>query len=107
MFLYQGGFAEQRGVELLIDIWDKTDSNCILHLRGPASLFKDELAARASATGLLGTRILFPDPVRETELVEAAAAADVGLISYERRASTTSFAAPTSFRSTWLQACPF
>ncbi len=94
VFLYQGGFAEQRGVELLIDIWDKTDSNCILHLRGPASLFKDELAARASATGLLGTRILFPDPVRETELVEAAAAADVGLISYEPTSLNHIFCCP-------------
>ncbi|AWM87676.1 glycosyltransferase family 4 protein [Microvirga sp. 17 mud 1-3] len=94
VFLYQGGFAELRGIELLIDVWPKTDEHCILHLRGPDSSYKEELIERARATGLLDRRIIFPDAVKETELVQAAMAADVGLISYEPKTKNHIFCCP-------------
>lgn len=81
-FLFQGGFAEGRGIDLLVDAWKDTSQNAILFLRGPDNAYKDRMKQLASDTGLLGTRIHFPDAVREDELVDEASQADVGLIPY-------------------------
>lgn len=81
-FLFQGSFAVRRGIDLLIGCWPETDSRAILHLRGPDNEYRQEMIALAQRTGLLGRRIFFPDAVRESELVEAARDADVGLVPY-------------------------
>lgn len=81
-FLFQGNFAPCRGIEYLIEVWSSVDANAQLQLRGPDNEFKREMMDLAANTGLLGTRILFPEAVKETALVEAAAAADVGIIPY-------------------------
>lgn len=82
-FLFQGGFARGRGLELLIEAWPLTDEQALLHLRGPDCDYRDRLVEIARRTGLLGRRIFFPPAVKEDELVRAAAAADVGLVPYE------------------------
>jgi glycosyltransferase involved in cell wall biosynthesis len=82
-FLVQGNFALGRGFELLIDAWGHTDPRAKLFLRGPDRPYKETLKARAEQRKLLGTRVFFPDPVHETELVFAASFADVGVIPYE------------------------
>ena len=51
-------------------------------LRGLDSAYKVEMIERAQKTGLLGTRILFPEAVGEVELVSALRDGDVGLLSY-------------------------
>jgi glycosyltransferase involved in cell wall biosynthesis len=81
-FLFQGNFAAGRGIDLLIEAWAATDARAILQLRGPDNPFKTRMIELARATGLLDQRIFFPEAVRETELVAAAARADVGLIPY-------------------------
>lgn len=82
-FLFQGGFARGRGIELLIDAWPDVAESAHLHLRGPLGDWRDRMLARAAATGLLNKRIFFPLPVDESELVDAAARFHVGLIPYE------------------------
>lgn len=82
-FLFLGGFAPERGLKLLIGAWSKTPANCVLLLQGPDNPYKLEMIAAAKQTGLLGSRILFPPPVPETNLIERAAQADVGLVPYE------------------------
>ncbi|MFZ4540624.1 MAG: glycosyltransferase family protein [Rickettsiales bacterium] len=81
-FLFQGNFAPGRGIELLIEAWADTDLSAILWLRGPDGEEKEKMKAIATATGLMGTRIFFPDAVAEEDLIAAAAEADVGLIPY-------------------------
>ncbi|CAN7720793.1 glycosyltransferase [Aquipseudomonas alcaligenes] len=81
-FLFQGGFAPARGIDLLIRAWPHTVESAVLLLRGPDGAYKQEMQALAKSLGLLGTRIFFPDPVTESELVGAAATAYVGLIPY-------------------------
>ncbi|MES2984395.1 MAG: glycosyltransferase [Pseudomonadota bacterium] len=82
IFLFQGGFSPGRGIDLLIEAWHQTDPRAILWLRGPNGDEKEKMKALAATTGLLGSRILFPDAVAEEALIAAAAQADVGLIPY-------------------------
>ena len=81
-FLFQGGFAVGRGLDLLIDAWKKTDKKAILLLRGRETDYKIKMVDRARKTGLLGVRIFFPEPVDEADLIRAASDADVGLAPY-------------------------
>lgn len=82
-FLFQGNFAEGRGIEQLINAWPMTNENVHLQLRGPDRPFKREMIELARATGLLDKRIFFPPAVSEDELVQEAAKADVGVIPYD------------------------
>lgn len=83
VFLFQGGFAQGRGIELLIEAWPSVCAQAHLHLRGPLGEWRERMVELARATGLLERRIFFPLPVDESELVAAAAQAHVGLIPYE------------------------
>ena len=83
VFLFQGSFHPERPVHKLIEAWERTDERAVLWLRGPDWSYRDELIAIAKRTGLLGTRIFFPDAVAEEDLVAAAAEADVGIIPYD------------------------
>jgi hypothetical protein len=82
VFLFQGNFAPGRGIDLLIGAWAQTDPRAVLQLRGPDNAYKEQMRQLAAATGLVGTRIFFPEAVAETALVAAAAEADVGVIPY-------------------------
>ena len=81
-FIFQGGFAPNRGVELLIDAWPDTDDEAVLLLRGPDNDFKEFLIGLAQKTGLLESRIFFLPAVSESELVAALDDGDVGLVPY-------------------------
>lgn len=81
-FLFQGGFSLGRGIDLLISYWPYVVDTAHLYLRGPASPYKEQMISLAAATGLLGRRIFFPEPVEEQALIEEAAKADVGIIPY-------------------------
>lgn len=82
-FLYQGIFAPGRGLEALIRLWPRTDSRAILMLRGPRHAYSRALEDLAAEAGVLNTRVLFLDPVPETQLIAAASEADVGVLPYE------------------------
>jgi len=81
-FVFQGGFSQGRGLDILINEWTKTTEHAILLLRGRDNEYKSEMIKLAENTGLLGSRILFPDPVDETGLIRTASEADVGIVPY-------------------------
>ena len=82
-FLFQGGFAPGRGIDLLINAWPSDlNANARLLLRGPNSSDKNRMISLARKRRLLNKTILFPDPVSEQQLVEAASSASVGIIPY-------------------------
>ncbi|MCL2122624.1 MAG: glycosyltransferase [Desulfovibrionaceae bacterium] len=82
-FLFQGNFAIGRGLDKLITAWAQVDTRAVLLLRGPLNAYRDQLIALAKSLGLYDVTVFFPDPVSETELVAAAAQADVGIVPYE------------------------
>ncbi|AOB37523.1 glycosyltransferase [Bordetella parapertussis] len=94
VFLFQGNFMPGRGLALLIEAWGRTHPSAILQLRGPDRPYKRELERLAERTGLLGTRIFFPEAVAENALVAAAAQADVGLVPYEPTTLNSKYCSP-------------
>lgn len=82
-FIFQGGFSEGRGLELLIKAWPATSEDSILILRGPDNFYKDTLIVLAETLGLLNSRIFFPEAVQESKLITALFDNHVGLIPYE------------------------
>lgn len=87
VFLYQGAFAQGRGLEKLIFAWRKVSKNCLLYLRGPENEYSRGLKAYAQKNDLLDRVVFFLPPVKECELVEAASQADVGIIPYDANTS--------------------
>jgi glycosyltransferase involved in cell wall biosynthesis len=83
IFLFQGGFSEARGIDLLIKNWSLAPKSAILYLRGPESSYKKVMVELADQLGLLNSKVFFPEPVSESQLVSQAKLADVGLIPYE------------------------
>lgn len=81
-FLFQGGFAPARGIDILINIWPRTHPDAILVLRGPDNEYRHEMIRLAKSLGLFGNRVIFAPSVSESELVLAAVDFDVGLIPY-------------------------
>lgn len=81
-FLFQGGFSQGRGLDLLINAWANTTEQAILLLRGLDNKYKSEMIELAEKTGLLGLRIFFPEPVDEADMIRSASEADVGIAPY-------------------------
>lgn len=81
-FLFQGGFAPARGIDILIKTWPGTHPDAILVLRGPDNEYRREMIRLAKSLGLHGNRIIFAPSVSESELVGAAIDFDVGLVPY-------------------------
>jgi glycosyltransferase involved in cell wall biosynthesis len=81
-FLFQGGFAPARGIDILIKAWPRTDSAAVLVLRGPDNEYRHDMIRLAKSLGIHGTRVIFAPAVDESQLVAAAAEFDVGLIPY-------------------------
>ena len=93
-FLFQGGFAVGRGIEMLIDAWADVEESAVLVLRGPDNAFKAEMVALAQANGTLDRTVFFPPAVGEAELIAVAQEADVGVIPYDPRLYGNKFACP-------------
>jgi glycosyltransferase involved in cell wall biosynthesis len=83
VFLYQGAFVAERGIDRLISAWQHVDGRGVLLLRGPDNDNRRQMMNRAAALGLLDRTIHFPPAVPEHALVGAAAEADIGVIPYE------------------------
>jgi glycosyltransferase involved in cell wall biosynthesis len=93
--LYQGNFAEGRGLEEVLQEWQKVDdTRAALFLRGPQNQWRDRLEVIARETGLLGKSIYFLPPVLERDLITAAREADAGLIPYKAESEAYRFACP-------------
>ena len=104
-FLFLGGFAPGRGIDLLINLWSSTDERAILLLQGPDNMYKEEMRRLAQASGLYGKRIFFPKPVEEDELINAASLAHVGLIPYTPAGNNYKFCSPnklSQYMAAWV-----
>lgn len=103
-FLFQGGFAPERGVELLLRQWPLIDAeSCALFIRGPMNAYRSHLLNCAEETGELGQSIFFLDSTPERELISAARLADVGIIPYLSHVPNHHFACPNKL-SQYMQA---
>jgi glycosyltransferase involved in cell wall biosynthesis len=80
-FLLQGQLAAGRGLELLLDAWSRLDSPGVLQLRYVPNEYATGIERRYAALFESG-RVARLRPVDESELVEAAAEADVGVVPY-------------------------
>jgi glycosyltransferase involved in cell wall biosynthesis len=81
-FLLQGQLAVGRGLELLLDAWSELGTDdAVLQLRYVPNDYARAVESRY-ATLFESGRVVKLAPVGETELVEAAAAADVGVVPY-------------------------
>jgi glycosyltransferase involved in cell wall biosynthesis len=94
IFLVQGGFGAHRGVDKLINTWDKVNPRAKLWLRGPDGLAKTAMINLAQIRGVLNRCVYFPDAVSERELVKAAREADIGLVPYEPIGPNHCYCAP-------------
>lgn len=81
-FLLQGQAVAGRGFETLLDIWNELDdSRAVLILRCPDNSFLDSLKLKYKHLIDQG-KVIVATAVKETELIQAASAADVGIIPY-------------------------
>lgn len=93
--LYQGHFAEGRGLEEVLREWRAVDGGRVaLFLRGPPSRWRDRLEAMAKEAGFLGNSVYLLPPVLERDLIAAAREADLGLIPYKGASPAYRFACP-------------
>jgi glycosyltransferase involved in cell wall biosynthesis len=83
-FLFQGRFADERGIREIIAAWALVDgTKAALFLRGPDNEWRRRAMAQAARLGLLDRSVFFLAAVGEERLVEAASEADVGIIPYQ------------------------
>src|SRR5262249_19585536 len=93
--LYQGTFAEGRGLEEALREWTGVDGTRVaLFLRGPQNEWRRALERLAEALGLLGESVYFLPPVLEKDLIGAAQEPEAGLIPQKGDLSASRFACP-------------
>jgi glycosyltransferase involved in cell wall biosynthesis len=93
--LFQGTFADERGLEEVLREWTGVDGTRIaLFLRGPRNGWRERLERLAEELGLLGKSVYFLPPVLEKDLIAAAQEADIGLIPYKGDRPSYRFACP-------------
>lgn len=93
--LFQGAFAEGRGLEEVLREWTGVDgTRAALFLRGPDSAWRGRVERLAEYLGVLDKSVYFVPPVLEKDLIGAAQEADVGLIPYTGDSPGHRFACP-------------
>jgi glycosyltransferase involved in cell wall biosynthesis len=102
-FLLQGQASPGRGIEEFLESWSQLrDKRAILILRCPENPFLDCLQRRFR--GMISNgQIIFVPPVRETELINVASQADVGVIPYGGTTLNHIYACPNKL-SQYMQA---
>jgi glycosyltransferase involved in cell wall biosynthesis len=94
VFLFQGSFSKGRGIEALIEIWNVLSSKrAHLVLRGPCDR-QYLLSLKKLAGDNWNKTIFYKLPVKESELIEYAKDADVGLIPYPPTTLCQQFCSP-------------
>lgn len=97
IFLYQGGFAKDRGLEELISAWHSVDGEkAVLCLRGVYWPYVEELKKIAGNMIDCG-RVYFLPPVNEEDLVVASREADIGIIPYRPVSFNNKYCCPNKF----------
>ncbi len=93
--LFQGRFADGRGIEELLEGWTQVDGDrAALFLRGPDNTSRRSAIEQARTLALLDRSVFFLDPVPEDMLVSAAAEADIGVIPYRPLIRNDQFSCP-------------
>jgi glycosyltransferase involved in cell wall biosynthesis len=102
-FLLQGQASPRRGIDLVLDAWDDIDpSQAILFVRCPENSYVTRLRELHQPAVRRGS-VVFLTPVKEAQLVTAAAFADVGIIPYTPTSLSHTFACPNKL-SQYMQA---
>ena len=87
-FLYQGSFANERGIEELLQAWKYIDpTQGVLIIRGPHNIFREKYIEMAKALGIFDTSVVFLSPLVDrkeciVQSIQAALEVDVCLIPY-------------------------
>lgn len=103
LFLYQGGYFRDRGLEELIENWKKVDHRkAILYMRGPENEYKKVLYKLAYDLVEIGA-IKFLKSVSEKDQVRKMKGADVGIIPYSPQYLNNRFSCPNKL-SQYMQA---
>lgn len=102
-FLLQGNVSVGRGFDELLYCWSHVEDNrAVLILRCPENQFYQELRQR-HASLIRNGRVIIAEPVIESQLIDAASAADVGVIPYGRPSLNHLYACPNKL-SQYMQA---
>ncbi|MFW0778070.1 MAG: glycosyltransferase [Rickettsiales bacterium] len=87
-FLYQGSFANERGIEELLQAWKHIDpKRGVLIIRGGQNAFRSKYIAMAKSMDTYGKGVIFVPPLEDkkepiTQSILAAMEADICLIPY-------------------------
>jgi len=81
-FLFLGAFADNRGIEELIQAWDFDPDIATLTLQGPHSEHRDKCKKFSMSLGRGERGVRFAPPVSENELIAEASKYHVGIIPY-------------------------
>ncbi|MGH8542592.1 MAG: glycosyltransferase [Gammaproteobacteria bacterium] len=82
LLLFQGGFAQHRNLEHLIDAFKRVEHAEVDLILMGFGQFGDALKQRADRAGVLGKRVHFLPAVPLAELLQHSASADIGIIPY-------------------------
>lgn len=93
ILLYQGGFLEDRNLEVLVESSKYLDENNILVMLG-YSFLEDKLKNLAKKLGLLNNKVYFMERVAQKELLNYTAGATMGVIPYPDIDLNTRFCTP-------------
>ena len=91
--LYQGGFLEDRNLELLVTSAQYLPDNIVLVMLGYSFLEK-KLKTIAKKLGIIGKKVIFMDRVPQKELLRYSAGADFGIIPYPDIDLNTKYCTP-------------
>jgi glycosyltransferase involved in cell wall biosynthesis len=102
-FVFQGGAVPGRGLDVVLETWRRLDDErAVLYLRCPESPYLADLRSRFSDLLERGRVVIVP-AVASTDLVAAAASADVGVVPYLADGLNHQFACPNKL-SQYMQA---
>lgn len=103
IFLLQGRISAGRGVDTLLDLWEHVnDPRCVLMIRSPLNSYGETLKERYKT--LINTgHVVFADPVTESELIDSAKEAHIGIIPYIGPSLNHIYACPNKL-SQYMQA---
>jgi len=93
IILYQGGFLEDRNLEILVKTAKYLDENIVLVMLG-YSFLENKLKELARYNGVLNKKVFFMKRVSQKELLNYTAGADFGIIPYPAIDLNTKYCTP-------------
>lgn len=105
IFLFQGSFSSERGLEFMLNCWVEMpkELNLVLWIRGPFGEYRNGLITLAKSLGIHNKSVFFKDSVKESELIMKASEAHVGVIPYEPVSINNKYCCPNKL-SQYMQA---